>query len=282
MAPRPRGFYGLELGTVTFSGIDPSGFHAIQVDAFGEGSSGMSPFELSHPYGFASRALNPTADGKGCSAFYWLKGSSEGFAWLANDPRVQALLPEIQPGESFHYGPKGQFVRCHADGRVSIFTTDDATPNGRSVYFQVAPTGFTWVAPWGRITFDANGFHVVHVSGARIDLGAIGGLPAPLDQLSSYATLSGHMVRLEGSALSLGPGAGEGEPAAKALTTLAVLQSLAAALDAVGASLAALTGVPTNTSAASGPTATAATAITAAQLAVTAAIDTLPSSSMVS
>lgn len=272
-------FVGIELGTVTWSGIDPvNGFHAIQID--GLGHAGLGSDQLSHTYGFASRALDPDPKtGKGCSVFWYNKGSSERFAWLANDPRVQALLPEILPGESFQYGAKGQFVRCHPDGKISVYTTDDATPNGKSVYLQVAPTGFTQVAPWGRQTFDANGYHLKHVSGARIDLGAIAGLPPPLDALSSYFTVSAQMVRIEGSVVSLGPAAGVAEPAAKATTLQGVLSTVAAvltALEAPGSIIAPSGGGPC----ALGPALIAA--IGAANSAISAAAATLPSSVMVS
>jgi len=276
-------FVGLDLCTVMWSGIDPvNGFHAVQTDAQGL-HAGVDPCELSHTYGFLSRPLDPDPKtGKGCSVFWYHKGSSEGFAWLANDPRVQALLPEILPGESFQYGAKGQFVRCHPDGKISMYTTDDATPNGRSVYAQVAPDGFTWVAPWGRITFDATGFHVLHVSGARLDLGAIGGLPAPLNALSSYAALSAQMLRLEGAVVSQGADAGAGEPAAKAPELLAVLQAMTVAIEACTAALTALAAVPVNTAAGSAPAATAAAAVVAAQVALTTGLATIPSSTMVS
>jgi hypothetical protein len=274
---------GLDLAKVTWSGIDPvNGFHAVQVDVFGS-RPGMDAWQLSHTYGFLSRPLDPEPDGgKGCSAFYYRKGTAEGFAWLANDPRIQDLLPESLPGESFQYGPKGQFIRCHPDGKISIFTTDDATPNGKSVFQQVAPSGFTRVAPWGRETFDANGFHLKHVSGARIDLGAIAGFPPPLDALNTYFTVSAQMVRIEGATVSIGPAGGAGMPAAKATVTLTVFQSIASALQACSAALTALAGVPANSAAGSAPAAAAVVAVQAAQAAVTAAIATLPSSVMVS
>ena len=289
-------FSGIELGTVTWSGIDPvNGFHAIQID--GLGNSGVDPFELSHPYGFASRAIDPDPKtNKGCSVFWYKKGSAEGFAWLANDPRIQALLPEILPGESFQYGAKGQFIRCHPDGKISIFTTDDATPNGRSVYSQVAPTGFTRVAPWGRETFDANGFHVKHVSGARIDLGAIAGLPAPLDALSSYFTVSAQMVRIEGATVSLGPAAGIAMTAAKSpiaqasdTALLTALQATLLGLEAVLTALGGVGGLTTSPSAASALVATATgvvlasqASVAAAATAIGAAVATMPSSVIVS
>lgn len=285
----------LQLGIATFSGIDETGFIAVQIDAFGENKSGVSPYPLSHSYGFAARPL-PLRNGKGCGTYYWQKGSSEGFAWLANDPLVQALLPEIQPGESFHYGPTGQFVRCHADGRISIFTTDDATPNGRSVYSQVGPKGFTRVAPWGRETFDPNGFHLLHVSGARIDLGAVGGLPVPLDALNSYVTLSAQMLRLEGAVVSIGPADGVGMPAAKATIAQAsdteivvaidaimlALEALTAALGAVGALTTSPAAASSAVAATTAPIAGAQAAVVAAAAAVNSAIATMPSSVMVS
>lgn len=288
--------FGLELATATWSGIDPvNGFHAVQLDVFGK-RPGMSPSELSHTYGFLSRPLDvEPKTGRGCSVFYYRKGGSENFAWLANDPRVQELLPEILPGESFQYGAKGQFVRCHPDGKISIFTTDDATPNGKSVYQQIAPTGFTRVAPWGRETFDANGFHLKHVSNARIDVGAIGGLPAPLDALSSYVTLSAMMVRIEGSVVSIGPAGGAGMPAAKATIAqasdaalLSALQATLAALAAVTTALGAVGALTSSPGAASTAVATASLVVATAQASVTAAatvigsaVVTMPSSVMV-
>ncbi len=289
-------FEGIQLGTATWSGIDPvNGFHAVQVDGLGE--PGVKADQLYHPYGFLSRPLDrEPKTGRGCSVFWYSKGSSERLAWLANDPRVQALLPEILPGESFQYGAKGQFVRCHPDGKISTFTTDDATPNGKSVYSQVAPTGFTRVAPWGRETFDANGFHVKHVSGARIDLGAIAGLPPPLEALSSYFTVSAQMLRLEGSTVSIGPAGGAGMPAAKATVAqasdaaiLAGLQATLLGLEAVLTALGGVGGLTTNPGAASGLVATATAIVLAAQASVTgaatavgAAVATMPSSVMVS
>jgi hypothetical protein len=282
-------FVGLELATVTWSGIDPvNGFHAVQVDVFGQ-KPGMDPWDLSHSYGFLSRPLDPDPSGKGCNVFYYRKGTSEGFAWLANDPRVQALLPEILPGESFQYGAKGQFVRCHPDGKISIFTTNDATPNGKSVFLQVAPTGFTRVGPWGRETFDDNGFHVKHVSGARVDLGAIGGFPPPLNVVNSYVTLSAQLVRIEGATVSLGPAGGAGMGAAKApiaqASDTALLTALQATMLAIDALVTAIGAVPTGQAAAAGASAAVAAAhasVATAAGSIASAIASMPSSVMVS
>src|SRR6185369_2237217 len=172
---------------------------------------------------------------------------------------------------------KGQFIRCHPDGKISIFTTDDATPNGKSVYSQVAPTGFTRLGPWGRETFDANGYHLKHVSGARIDLGAIGGFPAPLDAINSYVTISAQSVILDAATVSLGPDNGLGMPAAKATVANAVFTAVSAVLTALKSPSAF---VAPNGPCSAGPA--LITAIEAALAEIAAAAETLPSSVMVS
>lgn len=220
----------LQFGKVLGTTYDADSFIGVQPGVYG--SKGVTPFELSHTYGFVSRPIDPDPDGTACQLFYAFD-NSEGFAWLANDPRVQAKLPEVRPGESFMYGSTGAFVRIGADGVISLFTTHDRTTNGRSVFLQVAPTGLTFVSPYGKLTFDANGFHVLHSSGARFDLGAISA-PAPLDALSSYATLSAAMVHVEGSAVHVGTKEGAPQQVALATATLALAGALNGVLTAIG------------------------------------------------
>lgn len=92
------------------------------------------------------------------------------------------------------------------DKSIYLYTTNDGTPTGKGVYLRIAPTALEFYAPWGRLVFDASGFHAVTASGARLDLGGIGGLPGPLSALSSYATLSAASVKAEGSVVFLGAG----------------------------------------------------------------------------
>lgn len=228
-----------QLGCVTYSGRDDDDFIGVQIDAVGDGPA-IAPFQLLHPYGFASRPLDPVTDESGnpligCTALYGQQGN-ECFAWLADDPRAAPTITALKKGESVQYGPRGQFVRCHEDGSISLFTTDDGTYDGRSVFFRVAPTGFTFSAPWGRITFDDRGFHVLTSAGARIDLGYGDlGLPAPLDGLTSYAKMTAHMVSLKGTATVLGANAGATNEAGVAalLAELALLRAALAGLGAV-------------------------------------------------
>lgn len=264
----------LEYCRVEASKHDKDQFLAIIPETFGPNST-LGAIEVSHPYGFASRPVDKDDDGA-CGAYYGVDGA-QGFAWLANDGRIQAKLPEVLPGESFQYGVTGNFVRCHKDGRISLFTTDDATVDGRTVALTVGPTGLIFNAPWGSLRFDATGFHVLHSSGARIDLGACGGLPSPLDALASYATLSAAMVHVDGSAVSLGAGSPTSEPPAKAVQATQALSAITTALVAVGAALATIGGITTSPAAGSGAAATAATAIGVATVAVTTAIALMPS-----
>jgi hypothetical protein len=264
----------IEYCRIEASKHDKDSFIAVIPETFGPSSS-LGAMELSHPYGFASRPVDKDAEGGACGAFYFVEGA-QGYAWLANDGRIQAKLPEILEGESFQYGVTGNFVRCHKDGRISLFTTDDATVDGRTVALTIGPTGLVFNAPWGNLKFDATGFHVLHSSGARLDLGACGGLPAPLDGLSSYATISAALLHLEGAATTVGASSPTAEPAAKSTQTLVALQSLSTALIAAGAALAALAGIPIN-SPASAPIAAAGVAIGLAQTAILTAVNTLPS-----
>ncbi len=267
----------LEYCRVVASKHDRDSFLTIIPETFGTTSS-LGAIELSHPYGFASRPADKDNSGGACGAFYCIEGS-QGYAWLANDGRIQEKLPEILVGESFQYGSTGNFVRCHNDGRISLFTTDDATVNGRSIALTVGPTGLLFSAPWGNLKFDATGFHVLHSSGARIDLGACGGLPPPLDALSSYVTLSGALIHIEGGATNLGASSASAEPAAKATQTVLALQSVTAALTSVSAALAALGAIPAqspNAGAAAQITA-AATAIASAASAIATGVTAIPS-----
>jgi hypothetical protein len=108
------------------------------------------------------------------------------------------------------------------------------------VYLQVKGDWFNLLGPFGKITYGANGFHLLHHTGARIDLGGIGGLPAPLDELGTYATISAAILKLQGTAIVLGPDTGVAEPAAKAIALQTVLVAIGAALTATASALSAL------------------------------------------
>lgn len=233
----------LKYSRVLSSKFDRDSFIGIVPETFGKNST-VGAIELFHTYGFASMPMDLDSSG-GCGSMVDTDGPTC-YSFLLNDGRVQSKLPEIKKGESFQYGVTGNFFRCHDDGTLSMFTTDQG-PKEQSVYFQVRPNAFRQVSPWGSIQFDANGYHLKHVSQARIDLGAIGGLPAPLDVLSSYVTLSAATVNIEGAMVSLGANTGPHEPVAKGNTAVAMFQTLSTLLTALtvpGAFIAPPSGGP--------------------------------------
>ncbi len=231
----------LRCGTAVASYYE-AGFLGLSVDVDGGQKAGAPPMAPMHPYGFISRPADPVTDDDGLptlgvEVLYGWDGP-QGYVLPLGDPRILASLPEAQPGESFMYGPTGQFIRCHADGSLSMFTTDDATTDGRSIYLKISPTtGLEYSCPWGRLTFGPNGFHVLHSSGARIDLGAIGGLPDPASALASYAKMEGAVASVRGGLVNIGSDGGA--------TNEAATTALVAYLDALVAAIATISpGTP--------------------------------------
>jgi hypothetical protein len=80
------------------------------------------------------------------------------------------------------------------------------TDDGKTVYLKLGKDALRFVAPWGSLRFDESGFHVKTQWDARLDLGGIGGLPAPISDMTSYATLSAKTVKLIGVCLLGTPG----------------------------------------------------------------------------
>lgn len=262
-----------QLGKVLGSKYDDDGFLTVQIETFGTGTKSVGWFYLSNPHGLQMRPLDPDADGTACQAYYWYEGS-QGYATLANDPRTQNDVSiQLQKGETILHSPLGSaFLRMKADGSISLFTTDDNTTNGRSVALILSPTGLACNFPFGKLTFDANGFHVLLNSGARLDLGAISA-PAPLSALGSYATLSAAMVHVEGSAVHTGTAAGAPQPVALATAVLALASAVQGVLNAIGTpgGLVSASGGPCS----AGPE--LVTALAAAVSALSAAATAIPS-----
>lgn len=100
----------LALGKALLTVRDENGFIGVQRDPLALKSleADAPAYELLHTFGFASRPLDPT-NGKGCSLLHWSDGS-EGFALLANDPRLASIIPPIPKGGSVQYGSDGSFA----------------------------------------------------------------------------------------------------------------------------------------------------------------------------
>lgn len=158
--------------------------------------------------GFCS--LPPTAvAGKSASEGIMLKGTNRDFVFASRDVASQSNYGNLKAGEATVYacGPDGTAqarMMCKADGSVNLYTTDTNKVDGNGVYFQVSPTGFFMMAPWGKFVFDATGFHMKTASGASFDLGSVA-LPGPLSALETFARVTAATVTLDSAGIILGP-----------------------------------------------------------------------------
>lgn len=245
---------------------DATGTLLLQTGDVLAGTTESDDCEFYQQPGFASRPAVPTP-GQAAAQAVVVRQSDHDVVIAVRDPRSQAIYGNLAAGESCLYAPASQArVMLKADGGVVIYTTDDNTKDGRGIYFKISPTkGLEYSCPWGRMNFGPLGFHVVHSGGARIDLGAVGGLPGPLASLGSYAKLEGGITSIKGGAVSLGTDGGAANEAA--VTALA--SYLASLVTALGAAFTAV-GVA---GAANGPA--GATSLAGAMAAPTAALTTL-------
>lgn len=199
-----------------------------------------------------------------------------------------AQLDNLTPGEQGPSTSSGATrIIQRNDGTVGFFTTDDGTLTGKSVYFTAAPDGFTMVAPWGQLKFDATGFHVLTASGASFGMGGLG-LPAPLDAIGSYVTMQAGTVAASCSAASFGTGTVDSLAGTQSVkTALQGLQSqidlIATALEAMATAATATAGVPVATganlaAACAAPFATLAAGLTPSKAEVVEAQVTMPTS----
>lgn len=219
------------LGTATGSFYDADGYLGVSYDSDGSEGGGLSSgadatpiipsggtpqYETITPGGLLFRPLDPTVDANGnpnaalSPLSLMLFEGGRGYSIPLTDPRTVVKLPPLGKGDCVLYGGGG--VSCvrivgsgKSVGRITTFTTTDGTPDGQSVYLKVWPDSFGMVAPWGNFILDANRCSLNHIaSGARLDMGGIGGLPGPASQLSSYASISAAAISLKGTIVKLG------------------------------------------------------------------------------
>lgn len=229
--------------------------------------------------GFVSRASKPDA-GKKAGQVIVLKTSGRDAAIASVDQRGLALYGDIGYGETGLYaaGADGNAqarVILKGDGSVNLYTTEDNTEEGQAVYFRVAPDAFQFIAPWGTMKFDANGFRVNHRSGAQLSLGGIYGLPAPFDQVASYVRMQAGTISGVSSATSFGVvGQTPVADAAQVIAAISALQSEIAVLATAFATLA--TGGAVTGAAVAAATTGVGPAVTAATSAIATATALIP------
>jgi hypothetical protein len=174
-------------------------------------------------FGFDSRPADPDINGA-CMASCTTDGDEVRVSG-SRDLRMSGKLPDIAPGDSRAYGYAGNFTRWYADGEIASLTTDDGTPQGRSISERLSPEdGWVVSTPWGSISIGPYGINLVHASGAKVMLGSIAGIPSPggvLDSLSGYVRISAPLVHVKGGAIGLGTDGGVGnEVAVNELATI--------------------------------------------------------------
>jgi hypothetical protein len=123
-------------------------------------------------------------------------------------PQVSAVYGHLDAEEACIHagtadGSNPARVVVKKDGSIVTLTQ---TSDGQTVYLRVASDALRFVAPWGTLRFDASGFHVKTQWGARFDIGGVGGLPAPVSDMTSYVTMAAHTVKLDGVCLLGTPG----------------------------------------------------------------------------
>jgi hypothetical protein len=141
-----------EYCTAVLTEYDDDGFIGVQIDAGGQ-TPGMQPFELHHPFGFASRCRDRETSGRGCTLRFCYEGD-EGHAWLAVDPRCVDVIPSLAKGASVQYSYVGTFGMMDADEEDGTYT----------LYVPVEFTaGVASKAHLFQIGLDSNGKRVIHI-----------------------------------------------------------------------------------------------------------------------
>lgn len=118
----------------------------------------------------------------------------------------------LTSGDAFYSATGGgeASVIVKSDGSITLHTTADNTPTGRSVFLRLTKSALQFVAPWGKLIFDESGFHLKTTSGGcRMDMG---GISIPLvpqaitDAISGYISLTAPTIRAKGGSVFLGSG----------------------------------------------------------------------------
>lgn len=264
MAKSLSGLVHVGLDILTTSVNDTTNRILAQTGDVTRNSTDSDGVEWWQHSGFASRPSKPLAGKQACQGVI-LKTSGRDVCIASSDQRTLPMYANLDFGEVCVYagGEEGEAQARHIlkkDGSQALYTTDDNTAEGQAVYFRVAKDAFEFVAPWGTIKFDANGFRINHRSGAQFALGGIYGLPPPFDQFGSYVRMQAATITGTASNTSFGSGVpGTYRPLADATATAAQITSLQAQIASLVSALALLR---TDVSSASGAGTSSAAPIT--------------------
>lgn len=166
-------------------------------------------------FGFASRPAM-AAPGLGSAQTINIIRPNGDIAIAGRDLRDQSIYGNLSNGDTCVYGTGaaglGQ-ARVYVNGNngsITLYTTGDGpdggmanTDSGVGVYLRVAPDRLSFMAPWGKLVFDASGFHVQTLTGAAFNLSNVN-LPAPIGGFNS-ARITASSITLDAPNVCLGP-----------------------------------------------------------------------------
>jgi hypothetical protein len=127
------------------------------------------------------------------------------------DFTTQNNYGNLGSGEACMYGAgasgtaQGKVI-CKGNSAVTIQTTDSGDASGNSVYLQISPTALSFVAPWGTLIFDKNGFQINTISGAGFNLGGLAAAGPLATLIGSFCNITAAMTSISSPFINIGDG----------------------------------------------------------------------------
>lgn len=178
------------------SELKPTGVMTCQLGDIKSKTVSETEAVLYHSPGIVGRPADPSADGDVCEAIV-LKDSWGDCIIGVRDFVGAKLAGELQPGEAAAYCASSMArALFKKDGSVTLYTTDDNTPTGQSVFLSVGPDGIKMGGPWGAFTLTKDGLQMASRGGSWVLLSDDGS-----------ATVGGSTVNVAGGSVALGIGA---------------------------------------------------------------------------
>lgn len=194
----------VETAASTGTSSAANGSTVITIGSAESGEIFSTNTELWHPAGIVSIPALPNAvnNNVDCSQVMYLERSDDCIAFATRDTRTELLGGNINPGETVIYNSTTARVALKSDDSITMMCMSSDGTN--KVSFGINPTSLFFMAPWGRMVFDATGFHLATISGAQLDMGALN-FPG-LSSLASFVNLNAGQISMSAPIVNLGLG----------------------------------------------------------------------------